>query len=157
MTPVVSFTVPGDPVTWKRAKRGQGRSYTDPKDAAHREKIRAFARQAGIRQPLRGAVRLDVYVFTRFDPLDRRSGDRDNHEKAIKDALTGIAFVDDIQVVDGRTRKARDEGDPRTEIEIAEIADPFEQAVGGGSWQAVEDADLYARERVRRVKGDEPA
>lgn len=118
----VTFCVPGPPVSWKRARRGKGHSYTDPKDAQHREKIRAFARNAGIRRPFEGRVRLDVTVYTPFDPLDLRSGDGDNHRKAIKDALAGIAYRNDIQVCAGETMKAQDPANPRTEITIAEVA-----------------------------------
>lgn len=118
----VRFTVPGEPVTWKRARRGPHGSYTDPKDAAHREKIRAYARNAGLRRPFTGRVRLDVAILTSLDPLDERVGDRDNYEKAIKDALQGIAFLNDRQVCAGETTKGQDAERPRTEIAISEVA-----------------------------------
>jgi Holliday junction resolvase RusA-like endonuclease len=114
----VTFTVPGPPVSWKRAKRGAGRSYTDPADALHREKIRAFARNAGIRRPIEGRVRLDLVFYVPHDPLDARVGDLDNLEKAVKDALQGIAFANDRQVCAGAKRKTQDAARPRTEVTV---------------------------------------
>jgi Holliday junction resolvase RusA-like endonuclease len=119
-----TFVVPGPPVTWKRARRGKGHSYTDPKDAQHREKIRAHARNAGLRRPLVGRVRLDVAFFTRYDPLDPRSGDLDNYEKAVKDALQGIAFANDRQVCEGGKFKAHDAANPRTEVTVRLAGEP---------------------------------
>ena len=115
-----TFSVPGDPVTWKRARRNGKRSYTDPLDAAHRDKIRAYARNAGIRRPLEGAVMLDLlFVSSRADdPTDLRVGDLDNLEKIVKDALKSIAFNDDRQVTDVVKRKRVSRENPRTEIGV---------------------------------------
>jgi Holliday junction resolvase RusA-like endonuclease len=52
-----------------------------------------------------------------------RAGDLDNYEKAIKDALQGIAFVNDRQVCAGRKDKAQDAAHPRTEIEVGPVED----------------------------------
>jgi Holliday junction resolvase RusA-like endonuclease len=117
------FTVPGEPIPWKRARRGKGRSFTDPKDAMHREKIRAHARNAGIRRPFVGEVRLDVAVFTSLPVLDRRVGDRDNFLKAVQDALEGIAVLNDGQFCAGETTKAQDAANPRTEVVVQAIGD----------------------------------
>ena len=113
------FTVPGEPVPWKRARRGNGHSFTDPKDAAHREKIRAFARNAGVRVPLAGPLYMSATFYTSKPPLHPQVGDRDNYLKALKDALEGIAYKNDRQVVAGPTVKAQDEGNPRTEVWIS--------------------------------------
>lgn len=119
----IRFTVPGEPVTWKRARRGRGRSYTDPKDAAHREKIRAFARNAGVRRPFAGPVALELAFYRRKAdaPTALCTGDLDNLEKAVKDALSGIAYVDDRQVTDVVKRKRIDRARPRTEVTVVEL------------------------------------
>lgn len=122
MTTVYQFTVPGHPVTWKRAQRGNGHSYTDPKDAAHRERIRALARNAGIRSPMLGPVRLICRFFLPVDPLAPTAGDLDNYEKAVKDALQGIAFVNDRQVCSAMKSKAKAHGTPCTEVWIEALA-----------------------------------
>ena len=124
-----SIVVPGEPVTWKRARRGPGHSYTDPADAAHREKIRAYARNAGIRQPFVGRVRLDALFFTALDPLDPRVGDLDNYEKAVKDALQGIAFANDRQVCEGEKLKDQDAARPRTEIRVVSLVEEADRPI----------------------------
>jgi len=115
---VFRFTVPGEPVPWMRAGRGRAGSFTRPRDALHREKIRAFARNAGIRRALDGAVRLDTVFYTSRPPLHPHVGDEDNYRKAVKDALQGIAYADDRQVTCGWTEKNQDAASPRTEMAI---------------------------------------
>jgi Holliday junction resolvase RusA-like endonuclease len=117
---MISFTVPGIPVPWKRARKQGKRHFTDPRQAEHAERIRAAARNAGCREPGWGPFRV-VCRFYRSDiePQDARFGDRDNLGKLVADALTGIVWVDDRYIVDGYDAKIRDDlGEPRTEIEI---------------------------------------
>ena len=116
--PQIAFTVPGEPVAWRRPGRRFGRYFTRPEDALHREKVRAAARNAGIRTPLTGPVRLDAVFFVSRDPLDPKVGDEDNLRKLVKDALQGIAYRNDRQVVCGWTAKVQDSQDPRTEITV---------------------------------------
>ncbi len=67
-------------------------------------------------RPLDGfiGVALDVY-------RPRRSGDLDNRLKVTLDALRGIAFHDDSQVVEIRAVRHDDKGNPRVEIEIRSV------------------------------------
>lgn len=61
---------------------------------------------------LLGPVALDAIVaiarppsVTRPYPTSRRHSDWDHYGRAISDALTGVLYPDDTQVIDGRTRK----------------------------------------------------
>lgn len=65
--------------------------------------------------PLQGplAVTVDLYW------PDRRKHDVDNI-KVLLDALSGIAWEDDGQIVDLRTRKHVDKERPRVEIEVSQ-------------------------------------
>lgn len=60
---------------------------------------------------LLGAVALDIAVTVpalkadRAHPITRSSSDWDHYGRAISDALTGVVYADDSQVVDGRCRK----------------------------------------------------
>jgi hypothetical protein len=84
------------------------------------DRVRAAARNAGIREPAMGAVYLRLRVYTAYDPLALQSGDLDNHAKLVKDALSnGLAFRDDRQVVHVEVRKDQDREHPRIEVEIA--------------------------------------
>ena len=54
---------------------------------------------------------------------DRRKRDVTNYGKMLCDALTGIAFHDDVQIVDARYRfGGYDKANPRVEIVIQEAA-----------------------------------
>lgn len=104
---------------------GQGRISFDPhsrrgyhsnraKLHPWRDAIRAAA-QAVIAAPLEGPVSLEATITvpkpvsapkTRTTwPVTRTSGDWDHHGRAISDALTGVAYLDDSQVVEGLVAK----------------------------------------------------
>ena len=79
-----------------------------------REQIHAAAAEV-IPEPLTGPVVLEATVTLRKPksapkdretwPIGQRSGDWDHYGRAISDALTGVAYLDDSQIVDGTTRK----------------------------------------------------
>ena len=69
--------------------------------------------------PFNGAVRLLTKVFTRYKPETLQAGDWDNHGKAVSDALNGICYVDDRQIIDGHVLLFK--GDPHIEIELEAV------------------------------------
>ena len=73
--------------------------------------------------PLSGKLLLsaEFYRLKPKDPQSRNYGDLDNHLKAVKDAMNGICYKDDSQIVRyGHTGK--NHGEPRIDIELEEIA-----------------------------------
>jgi Holliday junction resolvase RusA-like endonuclease len=62
-------------------------------------------------------------LSVRFFRRTRQRCDIDNLVKAVQDALNGIAYVDDAQIVSLVAVKAVSPGDPRTEVEIATVAE----------------------------------
>lgn len=66
-------------------------------------------------QPLQGAVCVEITVTVPKPasapkrrttwPVTRFSGDWDHHARAVSDALSGIAYGDDSQIVEGTCRK----------------------------------------------------
>ncbi len=97
MSGPITIVVPGRPVPKGRPRfSGRGRRpHTPPKTAAAERKIALIARIAGAR-PINGPVSVRaIFIFA-----DRRTrGDVDNLSKLALDALNGIAFKDDRQVV----------------------------------------------------------
>jgi len=90
---------------------------TPEKTVSYESAVRSAAKTA-FTSPITGPVRLDIVAV--FCPAaswskKRRAAamggwhtqkpDRDNIEKAIKDALNGIAFLDDAQVANGSCQK----------------------------------------------------
>ena len=103
------------PQPWRRARLSGKRHFTDKKSAAYKRAI-GWAITPLLKEPFRGAVHLDLdFVFPipkswskakKMNPPPHTSRpDRDNLEKAIGDALNGIAWDDDAQICDGNVRK----------------------------------------------------
>lgn len=121
----LEFTVPAAPRGWQRdTPLGYGHSIKTATEAAYQRDIARFARQAkeacGIAGLSRGAVRLAVVAYIavpksygkakRADCLAGRilpilKPDFDNIAKSVADALTGVLWVDDKQVVHGSCLK----------------------------------------------------
>lgn len=87
--------------------------YRDAKEAlrlrlrAHRPKLRLHT----------GYVALDCVFYW----PDQRKRDTTNYAKMLCDALTGIAYADDVQIADARYRRGGvDRQNPRVEITITE-------------------------------------
>ena len=124
MTLVVTFTIDGDPVPKGRprfARRGQFvQTYTDSKTLEYETHVAMKARQAiGASEPLKG--HLTVFLYLRFAvppsySKKRRQAclageeypkkvDLDNCYKSITDAINGIVYVDDSQIVQAHITK----------------------------------------------------
>lgn len=103
--------------------------------AAFKATVRMAAQQAYNGPPLTGPLCCDVVaVFPRTAgqtwkrrPMPRlrheKKPDRDNLDKAIMDSLTGILWIDDCQVCDGRILKWIASGDeqPHVVITVSQI------------------------------------
>ena len=124
MTLVVTFTVDGDPVPKGRprfARRGQFvQTYTDSKTLEYETHVALKARQAiGSSEPLKGALSVFLYLryavptsYTKKRKEDCLMGrefpkriDLDNVYKSITDAMNGIVYVDDSQIVEAHIKK----------------------------------------------------
>ena len=117
----VSFLVPGVPVAKGRARfsarGGVARTYTPAKTVAYEAAVRSEAVRAMFgRPPLEGPLLARLIAY--FPPLKsgpkaRRGGpmtarpDADNVAKAVLDALNGVVYGDDAQVVSLHVSKAR--------------------------------------------------
>jgi Holliday junction resolvase RusA-like endonuclease len=138
---LVTFTIPGRPRGKERprAAPGQSRPYTPARTvAAEREILTLFKQARRDPRPLTGPVLLTIEaVFPipakwpkalRDFALTGRlyctsKPDRDNIEKLVADALNGIAWCDDAQVVDGPVLKRY--GQPaRTVVRVEAVDQP---------------------------------
>ena len=128
MTLVVTFTVDGDPVPKGRprfARRGQFvQTYTDSKTIEYETHVALKARQAiGATKPLEGALNVFLYLRYAVPPSYSKKRkkaclagqeypkriDLDNVYKSITDAMNGIVYLDDSQIVEAHIRKVYDE------------------------------------------------
>jgi Holliday junction resolvase RusA-like endonuclease len=116
----ITFIVAGDPVAQPRprfsARGGFARAYTPKRHpvTTYRQAIALAAKAAGARPNDDDVVLEVVAVFGRPKshwlkgglspkaPARPPKNDWDNIGKAVSDALNGVAYVDDEQVIDGR-------------------------------------------------------
>lgn len=64
-------------------------------------------------EPLEGAVCVNVDVYRA-----RKAGDLDGYAKGLLDALNGVAYHDDAQIVELHMRRFDDKHDPRVEVTV---------------------------------------
>ncbi len=126
-----SFTVQGKPQPKQRARLGKGgRVFTPAETRRYEAVVRDVAALYLGRWRRDGLYRLTVEaVFT-----DNRRRDADNVLKAVSDALNGVGYEDDNQVVESIARKMRsDSGGERTVVLLERVGDaPVKRRKAGG-------------------------
>jgi len=137
------FSVPGEPRGWARARTQGARFFTDTKTRSEKQAVAAWAMEAGA-QIMEGPINLRLTAYLRMPQsvskrrrADMLSGaerptkkpDVDNVAKLAMDALNGVCWRDDVQVVDLSVRKFWSET-PRLEIEISPSMAITEQSDG---------------------------
>lgn len=116
----IKFSVPVVPVPFKRVMTHGKRRYNDLRYTEFKNAVGLHAKVAMHGQaPLTVPIKITVKTFTKYAPESLKAGDWDNHGKAISDALNGICFVDDRQIVEGHVYLFK--GTPHIEIEVEEI------------------------------------
>ncbi len=125
---LIKLTVHLEPVAKQRARVGRFGGYT-PKKTARFEKelaLRVGYSLSGLK-PLAGPLRLSVrFIFVppkkQTRPYPCKS-DIDNLQKSFCDALNGVLWVDDVQIIDSKAVKlyAMDGSPSRIEFEVEEV------------------------------------
>lgn len=137
-----TLTIPGEPVAQGRPRfstiNGVLRAYDPLKSREYKEYVKLLAmQQRGRKQPMEGPLSLSVRAYMgvpaswtkkkRLDALEGRlphivKPDLENICKGVTDALKGIVFIDDSQIVEHHQPFGKWYSDkPRVEIEIKEI------------------------------------
>jgi Holliday junction resolvase RusA-like endonuclease len=132
----MKFTIPGDPHGKERPRKGQyGNMYTPAKTVAYEEKIRTcyLSVRDRPRTPTKGPVLVWVDVYHAVPKKTEESDleavlssyatvkpDGDNVEKSLLDALCGLYYEDDKQVV-GMIWRKYFAVEPRVEVRVESI------------------------------------
>lgn len=105
---MIRFFVPGKPVPKARPRvTRSGHAYTPAITKQWESDIAAVARDSGVK-PLSGALKLYcIFYMPGRGKRDKVRGDLDNYIKSLCDALNGIAWEDDIQIVEICASKRR--------------------------------------------------
>lgn len=120
MKPTIKFSAPIEPVPFPRALSNGKRRFNPPRYSNFKDALGLFARRAMNGQPpFSGAIKINIDVYKKIVPNALNFGDWDNHGKAISDALNGICYIDDRQIIDGHVRLHR--GDPLIIVELEEL------------------------------------
>ena len=117
------FEIPLDPVPLARPKFSHGRAYLPTRSRDYRARVQDVVKELMKRRklfPFQGELICRLKFFRKFNPSARNFGDIDNHVKAILDALQGLLFVDDRQIVSIAAQKLKDTDRPRTHISFKE-------------------------------------
>lgn len=150
-TSIINFTVYGEPVPWKRTrakthkvkdkKSGEEKTtvhfFEDKKVAEYKEQVVKAYKESGKHKMFPKGVPLSCEIYfwlalpssaSQKKRLDMacngrptKRPDNDNLYKGITDALNGIAYCDDSQIVDTLIHKMWTMSTPRAEVEIREI------------------------------------
>jgi len=146
MANVLRFTVAGDPVSWKRTgsgvnpKTGKTIRYNPKKMEQRKNDIWIACHKAMQEQGIprsTGAVALFVLVKFRRPKSDPQRiwhtqvPDYDNCGKLVADALKGVAWDDDAQVVGGPPWKVVTDLEPGYEVFVLPLGDAV-----SGAWAA---------------------
>lgn len=121
MTLDVRFVVPGPVVPWQRAASVGTRRYTSAKQRGYQRTVRLVAMASRPRGPWlpskasRYRVDIDAYL------PDERRRDLDNIAKTILDALNGVLYLDDSQVVTLLVATHIDRAEPRVVVAVREV------------------------------------
>jgi crossover junction endodeoxyribonuclease RusA len=108
-----SFTLPVPPSANRYWRVWNNRVVVTDEAKAYKEKVYYQLREY---EPLRGDVAVN---FTVFRPSKR--GDLDNYTKVMFDALNGLVWLDDIQVVEIHSFRADDKNNPHIKFLVYEV------------------------------------
>lgn len=121
MSPLEIF-IPGKPMGKGRPRfnRKTGNVYTDAKTVAKEREISALAQIAMIgRKPFLGAMSMQIDLYMKGERTTKVDGD--NAAKLVMDALNGVVYGDDKQVVDLRVIKHGKSASEQTRVEVEAI------------------------------------
>lgn len=112
---MITLSVPLPPSANRYWRIYRGRAVKAEAARAYVAEVAVVCHQAGV-EPLTGAVSVRVIIY-----FDSRRGDLDNRLKILLDALNGLAWLDDAQIVELYARRELDRRNPRVELTVTEF------------------------------------
>lgn len=111
----MQVTLPYPPSANTNWRPAGGRIIKSKEARAYQVEAGWMARAAGVR-PTRDPVILTLRVYR-----PQQSGDLSNRIKVLEDALNGVAYYDDAQVIEIHAYRYDDKSNPRVEVEIETV------------------------------------
>lgn len=113
---MVRLTLIGPPPLINRSyKSGNGRFYKDSEQSARQDSYGLQARSQYREKPLNGPLSV-VYEFY----YSRSNTDWESGVKGTQDALNGIVWKDDVQIIEAVVRKHSDPKNPRVDVIVSD-------------------------------------
>ena len=121
---MIKFVVDVEPLPQPRPRFSKFGVYEPKKITEYKKAISQAAKIAMCGcEPMTCAVKMTVRLYRKYARCSRRYGDFDNHAKSICDALNGVVYSDDSQIISCTIEKFTDKLNPRVEVVIEEMAD----------------------------------
>lgn len=112
----MTLTVPYPPSANRYWRTFRGRTVVSAEAREYKRQVWLTALTQTKEKPTAAPVELILRVYR-----PRRAGDLSNRIKVLEDALIGIAFEDDSQVVRIMAVRREDKKNPRVEVEVNEL------------------------------------
>lgn len=130
MADVFRLTVDGEPTPSQMPTLlPNGQILVDKRVAKYQKNVALLARLAAMRaQWTNPAAETPLELTARFYVGNARTVDGDNLLKAAADSLKRVVFPDDKQIMNYHIYKRIDRAKPRTEVTIACLAEPLDDA-----------------------------
>lgn len=109
----ITITLPEPPSANRYWRNARGRFVRSTAANNYKSTVGWQAIAQGVGNPLDGEVAVTLRWFR-----GRRSGDLDNRIKVAVDALNGIAYEDDKQIVELHAFRFDDKQNPRLEVQV---------------------------------------
>lgn len=120
MSDIAVFSVPGEPVSKERPRVVNGRTYTPTKTTSAEEKVAWCFLAAAKGWKVDGDSKFGVDMT--FWNKTRHRRDIDNLVKTVLDALNGVCWVDDHQVMEISASKHVESDEPLSVIRVYLLA-----------------------------------
>ena len=110
------FELPIPPSANRYWRNYRGNMVVSSEAKHYKESAGWLAKAAGVREPFKKPVSVAITVYR-----PERRGDLDNRLKVLLDALNGVAWTDDSQVVEIHAYRHESPKDGRVEVIVKEV------------------------------------
>ena len=117
---IIHFSIDTKPIPQARPRVGKFNTF-EPERCTNYKNILSWSAKQAMRgnSPLTTPIKIDIKIFRNQTPTSKQYGDWDNHAKSVCDALNGIVYADDAQIVDGRVQMFKDKNQ-RVEVTVSD-------------------------------------
>ena len=109
----VKFTLPMPPSANRYWRKFRNRIVMSDEARAYKQDAAYLVREQGLPEIVTGEIAMTVRVYR-----ERKSGDLTNRLKVLEDALQGVLYLNDSQIVESHSYRYDDKHNPRVEVEI---------------------------------------